>query len=124
MAKPATSIYSAVVGPDNREILSRSKVAHCESTLRLHKPIASSTAGYRQEIAALQWRHLPRNKIQLIRGMLSYQRIVCLQLGQCERGFEMLWCFGNREIHTFKKLPKSSPRRKAGSSKVRGDSIA
>ena len=55
--------------------------------------------------------------------MLSYQRIVCLQWGQCERGLLMLRWSGRREIQTFRKLPKSSPRMKAGSSKARGDSM-
>ena len=124
MAKPATSMYSEVVGPDSREILSRSKVAHCESTLRPHKPIVSSTAGYRNEIAAPHPRHLPRNKTQLNSGTLSYHAIVFLQVGQCERGLLMLRCSGSREMQTFKKLPKSSPKRNAGSSKTSGDGIA
>ena len=52
--------------------------------------------------------------------MLSYQPMVARQLVQCERGLLMLRCSGRREMQTFRKLPKSRPRRNAGSSKASG----
>ena len=43
-------------------------------------------------------------------GMLSYQRIGLPHCGQWERGEMTDSPRGRREIHTFKKLPKASPK--------------
>lgn len=49
--------------------------------------------------------------------MLSYQRMVWPQEVQRERGVTMDSWAGRREMHTFKKLPKSRPTRNPSSSK-------
>src|SRR5580692_7851973 len=72
-------------------------------------PTANSTAGYRHEIQAPQSRHRPRSTTQLTTGTLSYHRIACPHAMQCERGVTIDSCPGKREMHTFRKLPKSSP---------------
>ena len=55
--------------------------------------------------------------------MLSYQRIGWRQEMQCERGVTMLSRAGRREMQTFRKLPKSRPRKNAASSKNNADGI-
>jgi hypothetical protein len=77
-------------------------------------PVRSSTKGYRHEMVALQSRHRARRKIQLRIGMLSYQRMAAPHSGHRERGLTTDSCLGSREMQTFKKLPMSSPNRKAG----------
>lgn len=79
------------------------------STAATQKPTPSSTAGYRQEILSPQSRHRARNRTQLTTGTLSYHRTACPQLLQCDPGRTTDSCPGSREMHTFKKLPRSSP---------------
>ena len=43
-------------------------------------------------------------------GILSYQTIFCLHLGQNDLPETTLPSFGNLKIHTFAKLPQSAPR--------------
>ena len=55
--------------------------------------------------------------------MLSYQRMGWRQRGAVGAGFDDARARGRREMQTFRKLPKSRPRRKAGSSKANGDGM-
>jgi len=71
---------------------------------------ASSTRGYRQLMGAPHVRQRPRSAIQLTNGTFSHHARVRPQLMQCERGWTMLSPSGQRLRHTFRKLPKASPR--------------
>jgi hypothetical protein len=73
-------------------------------------PTASSTSGYRQLIRAPQLRQRPRSASQLTTGTFSHHMRVRAQLLQCDRGLTMLSPAGQRLRHTFRKLPKASPR--------------
>ena len=53
--------------------------------------------------------------------MLSYQRIVCLHAKQRERGLTIDSCSGSREMHTFRRLPNSSPSKNPTNSKKKGE---
>jgi hypothetical protein len=73
-------------------------------------PTVSSTSGYRQLIQAPQLRQRPRSTSQLTTGTFSHQLSVRPQPRQCDRGLTMLSPAGQRLRHTFRKLPKASPR--------------
>ena len=68
--------------------------------------------GYIAEIGVLQLRHLPRNKIQLSTGTLSYALIAEPHSGQREPGDTIETPAGIRVMQTFRKLPITSPKRK------------
>ena len=53
---------------------------------------------------------LPLSDILLITGILSYQEISFLQLGQEDLGFTMDKFLGILYIQTFAKLPKTKPK--------------
>jgi len=72
--------------------------------------IASSTSGYRQLIHAPQLRQRPRSASQLTTGTFSHHASARPQALQCDRGLTMLSPSGQRLRHTFRKLPKASPR--------------
>lgn len=72
--------------------------------------VISSIAGYNQEIGCLQYRQRPRNKIQEIKGIRSYQARVCLQWGQCERGHAILAPRIKRKPRTFKNEPQQAKK--------------
>src|SRR5579875_2738542 len=50
--------------------------------------------------------------------------MVSRQCGQRERGRTMLSPCGRREMHTFRKLPKSRPRKKVASSSGKADPMS
>ena len=83
-------------------------------------PTPNSTAGYRQEIPAPQSRHRPRSTSQLTTGTLSYHRTACPHAMQRDPGRTTDSCAGSREMHTFKKLPNSSPSMNPNNSKRKG----
>jgi hypothetical protein len=68
--------------------------------------------GYMAEIGAWQLRHLPRKRIQLSTGTLSYALIAEPHSGQRDPGNTMETPAGIRVMQTFKKLPIKSPKRK------------
>ena len=70
----------------------------------------NSTNGYCIGIDFLHFRHFPPNKKNEIIGILSYQTIFFLHLGQYDLPETTPFSFGNRKIHTFAKLPQSAPR--------------
>ena len=88
-------------------------LAPAEAAAADNAPTASSTAKYRHPIFALQLRQWPRSASQLMSGRFSHQASVRPQLRQCERGWATLSPAGQRLTHTFRKLPKASPRRPA-----------
>src|SRR5580700_2246845 len=73
----------------------------------------SSTAGYMAEILVLQLRHLPRRKIQLRTGILSYGAMVFPQLVQADDGKTIDLSAGIRRMQTFRKLPMTRPSKNA-----------
>jgi len=81
------------------------------STTAAHStPIANSTSGYRQPIHERQVRQRPRSASQLTSGIFSHHASVRPHWRQWERGKTMLSPFGQRLRHTFRKLPKASPK--------------
>ncbi|MFH0888909.1 MAG: hypothetical protein V1871_06855 [Planctomycetota bacterium] len=52
-------------------------------------PVNNSTKGYRNEICAEQFEHLPLRIIKANKGILQYHRIGDLQLGQNDEGFNI-----------------------------------
>lgn len=68
-----------------------------------------STSGYCGEMAAPQSRQRPRNASQPKIGILSNQRMGCLQAGQWEPGLTRLIRAGRRYTTTFRKLPTTPP---------------
>src|ERR1017187_8604123 len=84
-------------------------------------PTASSTAGYLHEIPAPQSRHRPRSTTQLSTGTLSYHRTACPQFMHRDPGRTIDSCAGSRQMHTFRKLPRSSPTPNPINSKRKGE---
>src|SRR5262245_5151174 len=84
----------------------------------LTTPPSASINGYRAELFFWQWRQrAPRNR-KLTTGMLSYQRMTCLQFGQRERGLLIDSPRGRRRITTFRKLPMTRPRAAANANSI------
>ncbi len=75
-------------------------------------PVRNSMMGYIGEMGRAQVRHLPRSQSHPRIGTLSYGLIGVLQRGQREAGETMDSPSGMREIHTFRKLPMTMPKRK------------
>jgi hypothetical protein len=65
------------------------------------------------EIFVLQLRHFPRRISQLRTGMLSYGAIAFPHLGQLDAGRTIDLSAGMRKMHTFRKLPTTSPNKNA-----------
>src|SRR6185436_20372330 len=85
------------------------------------RPVASSTAGYRQEIGSLHFRQRARSKTKERSGMLSYQAMGVAQRGHADRGLTMLRPAGTRAMTTLRKLPTQSPTKKiTGAAAMRG----
>ena len=70
----------------------------------------NSTRLYCIDIFFLHFLHFPPSKKYEIIGILSYQTIFFLHLGQYDLPETTPFSFGNRKIHTFAKLPQSAPR--------------
>src|SRR5215204_4482423 len=70
--------------------------------------VASSTAGYRQLIRALQERQRPRRAMNETSGRLSYQAISPPHDMHAERGCTRERRSGRRAATTFRKLPSAS----------------
>src|SRR5271163_3067372 len=68
--------------------------------------------GYIGEIGSAQERHLPPSHSQPKIGTLSYALIGVKQRGQREPGATIESPSGMREMHTFRKLPITIPKRK------------
>src|ERR1041385_6149194 len=81
-------------------------------------PTAASMMGYCREIGSPQRRHRPFRSSQETTGMLSRQAIGCLQRGQVEGGFTSDMSTGSRTMHTFRKLPRQSPRIATATSRI------
>ena len=72
----------------------------------------NSTIKYCELIDFLQNLHLLINNIKDRSGILSYQIIFFLQLGQDDRPVITLLFFGKRYIQTLAKLPQIRPKKK------------
>ena len=59
-------------------------------------PVRASTIGYRAEIGAPQWRHLPRSSNHDSTGMLSRGATGVLHSGQADGGDTMDFPMGTR----------------------------
>lgn len=75
------------------------------------KAVENSTMGYWKEIALEQWRHFPPKTKKLMIGMLSNQRMDCLQWGQNEDGVTTCPPLFQRNRQTFRKLPTQAPNK-------------
>ena len=85
----------------------------CHATTAKINPVNNSTDGYRPEIGALQFLHLPSRINQLSIGTLSYGLMGESHLGHAEFGNTIESSFGTRWITTFRKLPTIAPSAKA-----------
>src|SRR5437763_12517158 len=81
-------------------------------------PTAASTMGYCREIGSPQRRQRPFKSSHETTGMLSRQAMGCLQRGQVEGGFTSDMSTGSRTMHTFRKLPRQSPRIATATSRI------
>src|SRR6266550_3968167 len=66
--------------------------------------------GYCREIGSPQRRQRPFNNSHETTGMLSRHAMGCLQRGHVDGGLTSDMSAGSRTMHTFKKLPRQSPR--------------
>src|SRR6266550_2738860 len=73
-------------------------------------PTAASMMGYCREIGSPQRRQRPFNNSHETTGMLSRHAMGCLQRGHVDGGLTSDMSAGSRTMHTFKKLPRQSPR--------------
>ena len=81
----------------------------CKTHATNKDAVPNSTRGYWMEIRAPQSRQRPRSSNQLNIGTLSQERIGAPQAWQCDGGATIEACAGRRTMHTFRKLPSSSP---------------
>ncbi|MDQ1494707.1 MAG: hypothetical protein QOG69_1190, partial [Actinomycetota bacterium] len=75
--------------------------------------VASSTAGYRHEIDALQLRHRPRSRSHENTGTLSYNAIAVSQVMHADPGLAIERRSGTRAATTFRNDPMASPGKNA-----------
>src|SRR5256885_1463094 len=74
--------------------------------------------GYCRETASPPRRQRPFNNSHETTGMLSRQAMGCLQRGQVDGGLTSDRSAGSRTMHTFRKLPRHSPRIAAATSRI------
>src|ERR1051325_4696826 len=91
---------------------------YCSAAATQMAPTAASMMGYCREIGSPQRRQRPFRSSQETTGMLSRQAIGCLQRGQVEGGFRSDMSTGSRTMHTFRKLPRQSPRIATATSRI------
>ena len=76
--------------------------------------MASSTIGYRTEIAEPHPEQRPRRKIHARTGTFSHGRTRCPQDGHEDGGLTTDMPRGRRWITTFRKLPTQLPKTRVG----------
>jgi hypothetical protein len=75
--------------------------------------VAAYSIGYRGDMVASQSRHRPRRISHETTGMLSYQRMACLQFGQAEGGRTTDRPAGTRNATTLRNEPITNPNNPA-----------
>src|SRR5260221_11411142 len=73
------------------------------------KPVAASTAGYRQEMGARHEAHRARRTSHDTTGTFCQARTGAWQRGHRDPGDTTLSPSGRRWMHTLRKLPRTSP---------------